>query len=252
MRTLRWLVLLSASLLAALPASSQDHLLPEPSDIGGDNFGGDYQAMVADIFHEAYDHNVTLRMVEEPSFSPEYVVGIKQDKDASIFTIAPDKLIWSYESLKGMESGLLRIVDAQNKKAQQEAIDEIRGQLPRDYHDLKLHRCQIGIDPDLAGRITKVWRNMLLETQFVQPVRGPDGKEVRTETIGSDGVIYHFSMRDRGDVLAGQIWSPFNNKPAALVEIAETMAEYCEAKDNKVLAKLSGKVDALAVKFRDR
>src|SRR5208282_4049348 len=127
MRALCWLVFLSASIVAAAPALSQDHLTPEPSIIGGDAFHSDYQAMVADVFHEAYDRDVMLRMIEEPSFSPEYAVGLKQDKDASIFTIVPDKHVWAYESLKEMENGLT-LTDAQNKKAQQDDIDKLRAE----------------------------------------------------------------------------------------------------------------------------
>ena len=248
MRALRWLVLLSASLLAS-PASSQDHLTPEHSVIGGDDFDIDYESMVREVFHEAYARNVMLRMVEEPSFSPEFAVGIKQDKGASIFAISSDKELGSYDVLKGMKDGL---ANAPNKKAQQDAIDRLSATLPKDYHDVRLHRCQIGIDSDLAARITKVWRNVLLETQYVQPLKGPDGKEKDIETINVDGVTFHFFLRDTSGLLAGQTWSPSDNKPAMLVEIAETMAEYCDSKDKKVLAKLSGNVDALAAKFQDR
>ena len=247
---------------SAASALAQDHLVPEPSAIGGDDYVGKYQEQVATVLHEVYDRNVRIRMIAQPSFSAEYVVGIKDN--SSIFVVTPAQQVWQYESLRMMEHGSVAVVSKDGKappaddpNGTKADIAELRETLPADYRDVKLDRCQIAIDPKLADRTVEVWKEILLQTRFVrgpEPVKGADGKLIYTVTVGLDGETYHFSMRDgSGDVFAGSTWSPSKDtKPAKLVEIAETMRNYCTTKNSDDLAKLSREVDALLGELHER
>jgi hypothetical protein len=249
---------LAVTVLCGTPVMAQDHLVPESSVIGGSEFSPDYQSVVQAVLHEAYADDVKVRLIVEPSFSPEAAIGLKEDNgNYRIFTLAPAVQLWGYESLRMMKGGEERLVSNGNSKDSQPPDNDIaalKAYLPADVHDVKVKRCEADIDPALGARIVEVWKAMLLDTRYARGpeyVKGPDGKMQQVVAEVMDGTLFHFSMFGGLDFLAGQAHSPFEGtKPAQLVNIADMMDQFCQTKDPKFTAQMNRDVDALLAQLK--
>jgi hypothetical protein len=222
--------------------NSPDHLVPEQSVYFGPKYDVEYESRVIAVLRGAFDADVRVRMIAEPSFQPEYTVGLSEDAgEYRIFALEPAVPLYSYQILEDLERGAIASVGKSGEMKSE--IAKLRSTLPADYHDVKVNRCQTSVDSRLGGRLIDVWQRMLLQTRFEGD---PDDKAPETETIRMDGEDFHFSMRSRFGALEGKTWSPsLPSKPAKLVEIAETMRAYCTRRDDKTIARLSKRVDAL-------
>src|SRR4051812_13510879 len=84
-----------AVLLVPTGAFAQAHL---DSDTPKYDFDVTYQNNIQTVLHEAYADDVILRMVGEPSFTSEYVVGLrKMAVGTSIFGLRTKVQIWGFE-----------------------------------------------------------------------------------------------------------------------------------------------------------
>jgi len=199
-----------AATLGAAPAYSQtqrpDHLMPENSILsGGDSmFSAKYYGLVTDVLAEGYARNVTLRAVVLPSFSPEYLLGLRETSSEGstgyrVFYLRPTIHLWGYESPY-----------------------EPKSRLPANPKDVPLVRCERPLDTAVAQQVSTAWTGILRETRYLPA----------EPSVGLDGIMYHFSADLRWEgLLAGNVWSPDpGSKPGRLAELAETLARYCDGK----------------------
>lgn len=234
-------LLILAAMLLVSPAAAQqrwqpeDHLEPEGSILGGTAFLTNYDMLVRDLLHDAYDMSVDVRMVALPSFVPEYAVGLRSFETTGtgavkaiargapyrIFVLSPEAQIWTYESISSLKRGQEQAFDKIGNSRQQAAIAELEAKVPTNPHDLKIDHCEAGISGVLGDRIVQLWGKMLLATRYSAQY-----------SAGADGVSYHFSaFVPKAGMLAGQVWSPNRDSATGtLIQLADTMRAVCEKK----------------------
>jgi hypothetical protein len=241
------LLILAAALLAN-PAAAQsriplaeDHLKPENSVLGDTAIFSDYDTLVRDLLHDAYDMGVDVRMVALPSFFPEYAVGLRSFETRGtgpfktiargapyrIFVLAPEAQIWTYESIAMLKRGEEQVGTWSDKNGdsqqamQKKEIAKLEAKMPANPHDLKIDRCEADISGVLGDRIVEVWRKMVLATHY----------PAKYDTI-LDGEFYHFSMvSPKAGPISGQTHSPYRDSATGtLVTLADTMRAVCEKK----------------------
>jgi hypothetical protein len=237
----RWTAnLIALAVLLAGAASAQpdtirraeDHLEPDGSVLGGGAFMADYDTMLRNVLHEAYERDVVLRMVAMPSFIPEYAIGLRGGKTIGkgdfktviagppyqIFGLSPVASVWTYQSIAMLKSGQTRMVGDNAQQLQKKEIERAQASVPANPRDLQVNQCEIGISDGLGDRITQVWRKMLMQTRYPQQYSG-----------GADGATYHFSMFQRGvGDLSGHIWLPDrDSSTGTLVTLADEMYGIC-------------------------
>jgi hypothetical protein len=229
--------------LAAPLAAAADHLEPEASILGGEDEGFlYYDTVVAGVLKDAYDQNVVARAIVEPSFQPEYAVGLVSDKGRySIFTLVPALHLWSYEILEEMESGRSTILKDGKQVRDDQGIAELRAHLPADWHEVKVKRCDAAIDKAVATKILAAWQSVVFDTRFDKPAS--DGSV--TETITLDGTSYHFAASGAVD-LAGQTANPdASSPPGQLADMAEKMATYCASRKRDLISGIVADANAI-------
>jgi hypothetical protein len=261
MTKLALLFFAAALCVARAPAADAvfpDHLEPEGSVLAGgeSKMHYDYLNLVASVLHEGYADDVELRAVVLPSFTPEYLVGIRgalssdrlRGNPAShrVFYLRPKLQLWSYPTLSELEDQLARMKsknppNAERIKLQSDDIAAIRRELPADPKDMPLARCEKPIDAPLADRIWKVWIGVLMETRH----------DATTEVvINTDGTSYHFSAPAPLYVLAGETSAPPipSTKPGMLATLADALVDYCDGK--AAAAELDTRTTALEQRLR--
>ena len=206
-----------------------DHLIPEASILSGHSsvISRRYDELIVDVLADGYARDVTLRAVVLPSFSPEYLVGLRNANirggaDHRVFYLRPTIQLWGYETLRWLPAGSIDFSQDGNPKddatkLQTDAIERWGARLPANPKDVPLTRCEKPLDAAVAKQVAAVWTGVLLETRYSP-----------AQTLGLDGVTYHFSARN---YLAGEAWSPpSDSKPGRLAELAETLVRYCDSK----------------------
>ena len=124
-------------------AISSEHLDPQ-QPVPNDRFLVAYDKSLHEVFKEAFASDVRVRMLAEPSFEPEYAVGIRDIGGIYhiLYLHVPSNLWYSGED-------------------RAKAVAE---------------RCDVEIDTSLANRIIEVWRRMLQRVPPHAEVRmGLDG-----------------------------------------------------------------------------
>jgi hypothetical protein len=225
-----------------------DHLTPEGSILSGGSsiLSKRYDERIVDVLADGYADDVTLRAVVLPSFSPEYLVGLRSDH--RVFYLRPTIQLWGDERLRMLPAGSVDFSQDGNSKddASKRQTNEFEGwasHLPAHPKDVPLTRCERPLDAAVARQVSTAWNGVLLETRYSP-----------TETPGVDGVTYHFSanhhdvLADRISplrFLAGETWSPpSDSKPGRLAELAETLVRFCDGKAEAT--ELERQADALA------
>jgi hypothetical protein len=217
-------------------ARASERLAPE-----GSTGIGDYEAQVARVLKGAFASDVRLRAIFEPSFSPEFAVGLKGGAaKPAIFVLEPARQVWDYSVLEMMKSGQIAVTTFDGKPGTAEAIRRIEKDLPPKPDMLMVSRCEIAVAPALAGSIEAAWRAMLLE---VQP-----GERLQ---VGLDGEFVHFSMKVDGTPRGGVIWSPgLETRPGRLVTLAWEMRNYCKGRKPESLSAMQKALDGLGAPAR--
>jgi hypothetical protein len=232
----------------AQSAAKRGHLIPDISPVasGWSEVGVASDIRFFTVFRDGYGDDVELRAVAFPSFSNEYLVGIRSTRDEGgtitgyrAFYLMPKISLHAYESLRGAEGGLAAMdpndpQDVEAYKKQSAYIDQLKRALPTEPKDIPVVHCEKPLNNALAEKIATVWRGVLLETHY-----DPKGSN------GLDGITYHFYAHGTYQSLAGWTWSPDeNSKPGMLTDVADTLVAYCEGK--AVAADLDKKAAALA------
>jgi hypothetical protein len=233
-------------------AAKPNHLIPDISSVAN----GWSQTNVASeirfftVFGQGYGEDVELRAVAFPSFSNEYLVGIRSTHDDGgtitgyrAFYLMPKISLHAYESLRGAEGGLVAMdpndpQDAEAYKKQSAYIAQLKAALPTEPKDIPVAQCEKPLENSVAEKIATVWRGVLLETHYDLEGSG-----------GNDGITYHFYASGKYQSLAGWTWSPDkDSKPGMLTDVADTLVAYCDGK--AVAADLEKKANALARALR--
>jgi hypothetical protein len=239
---MRWKLLLLAGFLLGATAVADEHLVPERSVFANtaNTFLLEYDTMVVSALEEAFTRDVRVRAIVQPSFQPEYAVGIKQRENGyRVFCLRPEIQLWAYETLKMMKAGSIRnlgsIISSRTASETREEIEKLEASLPANFRDVTIKSGDVEIAPDLAHLLVAAWETMLRQTRYDKAGR-----------LGFDGVSYHFSMRSDYQDLAGYVWSP---PPASttglLVEVVETMRLVCDSDVSNIGDQLRAHAEAL-------
>jgi hypothetical protein len=230
-------LMLAAALLAS-PAAAQpgdwhhpeDHLEPERPALSLD-----YDVLLHDLLHDAYDHSVDVSMVALPSFVPEYAVGLRSIKTIGtgtfqtttrgapyhIFVLSPEAQIWTYHSIAALKNGQERIVGDKNNEARNRQMAQLQSKVPVNPRDLKVDRCEADISDALGNRIVAVWGKMLMNVRYAARYQG-----------GADGVTLHFNgfVAGPGRIGGVLVASQRDSATGTLVALANAMRDACEKK----------------------
>lgn len=188
---MRELISVLAAFLVALGATRSyagEHLAPEETIVAG------YEEAVAKQLTNAFTPDVRARAIVEPSFAPEFAVGLKEkDGKFHVFYTELSNQVWPAFISSGGHS-----------KAGATRAKE----------------CSILIDPQFGASIVAGWK-LVLSRVKPQP---PDN--------GFDGEFYHFSMTAEGHALSGQTWCPPRASEAGMmVDIVYAIRDACEKND---------------------
>jgi len=232
---------LVAILVSIAPALAGDHLEPEDSIYSGvAPFQPGYDRAMVASFADAFKADVEASAIVQPSFEPEFAVGVKQDADGyRIFYQEASQQLWQYSVLEMMKRGEITSADANGKSTTAEDIAKLEKSLPPNPKDVKINRCEYAIDSDLGAKIVDDWRRMLLGTRYAKRPR-----------MGIDGTFYHFFAKSGYQGMAGKTWSP---DPATatgmLAQLADSMKTLCTTKRDLTLREVEKLTGALASKL---
>lgn len=233
--------LFSAFLFCTTTALAADHLKPEDSIYSGGSFEPGYDQAMAASFEDAFADDVLDRVIVQPSFETEFAAGVKEDKGRyRIFYQEVSEQLWQYTVLDLMKKGQITSVGDNGKSTTQDDIAKLEKSLPPDPKDVKVNRCEYGIDPAFGVKLAGAWADVLLETRYSEKL-----------TLGLDGTIFHFYARRDNQRMAGQTWSPNSDtKPGMLADIAYGLRDLCKTKDASHLQKLEALTDKLVSKLK--
>jgi hypothetical protein len=229
------MVSLALFVALALPASAQDHLLPDTSAFA-DRYG--YQLKCRHVFAPAFEEGVTLRALVRKSSEKEYVVGLQvRGEGALAFVLEASSSIWDTELLERYETGKIGLARTPDGKAipleENATYKDLKKRTPADYRTITPVRRARPLPRDLADGIARLWEVMLLD---VQHPKKPEH--------GRDGAAYYFSawVQGHGD-LSGNIWSPKpESKTGQLGRFTEALANF--ARGNGSLEMLATQLKA--------
>jgi len=222
-------LLAAGVVLGAQPCGAADRLAPMANGVPG------YQPMVDSVLKEAFAPDVRLRAIVEPSFSPEYVVGVREREGGYwLFMVRPDSQVWRYMVARMAQGGQIQAYKPDGSPdTGYEA--RVKAGLPERPEALKLERCEVRLKPALAAELVADWRAMLAK---VRPGYRPD--------MGLDGETYLFSMEVDDRTLAGGAWSPEpDSEPGRLVAVVEAMRDACRSRRSGDMRKLADRAQAL-------
>jgi hypothetical protein len=129
---------------AVIRVSTSNHLDPV-QPVPDDRFLVAYENNLHKAFAEIYADSVRVSMIAQPSFTPEYSVGIVEAGDAyRVLYLREPTNLWYHNRSKS---------------------------------PLTAERCEVGIDASLAKRLVESWRRMLLRVPSDAHIRmGLDGE----------------------------------------------------------------------------
>lgn len=213
-------------------AHADEHLIPEDSEYARGHTD-EYRNWYVEYFKASYEHGVVARLIVQPSFETEHVVGLRVFKEkAYIFSDLATMQVWGFEpNGKGF-----KVVVKNGKPVSKNGYSTmVEAKYPAEFQDIPKLSCSREIEIPLALHIRRAWQEVLLETKY------PTGSRMG----GRDGINYHFSAKsDDYFEYAGKVWTPApQSRPGKLVKIASIMSEYCWNGNRKVVHRLD---DALA------
>ena len=157
------------------------------------------------VYPRAFDRDVRARVVVNPSFSKRHAIGISK------------------------RDGQYRIFVEQPREQFEPGLEDEPSDAARAAFS------DVAIDRLLGEELVAIWHEMLLRAAV--PEQQP---------MGFDGTTYSFSLPDDGNERAGHVWSPrAETLTGALVELAETMRNYCWTRNERVHVRLERVADFL-------
>lgn len=164
---------------------AQDHLEP-----GADfsSWARDYHKNVQSVLASAFAEGVELRIQVYPSFEPEWIVGLRREKDTfELFYTVPKQQVWGTEILKMYESG-----EITGDGSVDEDINKLKKEYPKGYRGIKVENQVYRLENEVAERIIAIFKSVIGDA------RVPDYPSAMM-----DGVIYVFEIKsDKGWVVA--------------------------------------------------
>jgi hypothetical protein len=221
----------SASAQPKMTQRAEDHLVPDGILLGAGLLVADYDALLRDVLHAAYEPDVALHMIAQPAFASEYAVGLRGGKairngvvtDAPyrIFGLTPDISVWAYHYTAMFKRSNAKAMATNAQHVRRKEIERAQASISTNPRRLKVSQCETGISHGLGARIEEVWRKMLMGTRY--PAQN---------TAGQDGAIYSFSMYVPGlGPISGNVWSPErNSSTGTLVALANEIYGICTRK----------------------
>jgi len=200
-----------------------------------------YHRTVRDVFREAFDPDVRARVLVEPSFSPEFAVGLRRRGGHDvIFSLEPEKQLWGYSVVQLMKNGRITVLSETKENGLSDQVRKLEQSLPNDPRSIAIRRCERRIDGPLADLIADDWKNSLREEGRWQA------------ELGVDGVSYEFSMDAGTGGMTRSIWSPpASSFPGLLVSLSEGMSTYCRTRTAEDLAKLRSSAELIASRIKE-
>lgn len=232
-------IILLALLLANTQLSfaiSQSHLIPEEGMYGARMFNPYWEAVGNRLIQN--DKFRICQAVVLPSFSPEYAIYIKYDKDNPanipiVVSLKFEKQLWA-EMNKLLDSRTEKVrLHITEPDAQRYALSKIQSTVVRSAAP---------IETDLATLLENVWVNMLAQVRYPEK-----------SSIGLDGVKYHFAtFLYRKGYRSGQACSPPKGTVVYdLVNIVELLGKYPSVKE-KDRKQISQNLQTMAGNLLDR
>lgn len=195
-------------LLVPAESIAQENLAPDISYIVG---ADDYAFTLKSTFREGFNDEVVLRVIALPSFSPEYLAGVrkKHDKTYEAFVIEPTISIWDVES-KGKKS-----LGEEKQKNKMPSTTSF-GKYP-----IQTITISKPISEALANRLMKIWQEELLKVRYS-----------KNTSLIVDGTKFHFSMFLHGfGVISGNLVnSQSGTRMVGLSRLATALAEFARGK----------------------
>jgi hypothetical protein len=146
------------------PVVAEDHLNPEDSIYSGIvSVAPGYDRALFASFEDAFREDVVVRAIVEPSFQTEFAVGLKKTGEAyRVFYQEVSEQLWQYSVLDMMKKG--EISSSQNgKSTTADEIAKLEKSLPADPKDVKVNRCERGIDPSVGSEIVPFGKRCFLK-----------------------------------------------------------------------------------------
>jgi hypothetical protein len=193
---LTYLLIFSYSCMST--GHAQDHLEPEEGSLAEYDFEFEFYLNIKKYLVRDTDSKYAARMICLPSFSPEWVITLRE---------APDRGEWSLE---------LNVAEEQFWTAK--------------HHDrIRITKKTLPIDKTIAEKISRVWLAMLRSVRY--PSASGD------DAVDGVEYHFSRSMPPTG-VLAGQIWSASEDPPQSslterLIHIGNNMRQYVECSQER-------------------
>ena len=185
-----------------------------------------YDYKVRTLFAKGYSRGIVFRMVCRPSFTPEWLVGVRKANGGySAFVLRPQEHIWKTELVPMYESGQITeiVMDDSGASVSRIATNDIsrlKREVPQDFRKIPVEEQSCALDPHISELLARCWSRMLLGS-----------RHPRQSSLGCDGTTYHFSMRvrERG-IVSGRALSPSPQSQTGLLSsLGELLATYIEA-----------------------
>jgi len=144
------------AVLASRAALAQDHLIPDVGVLVDPN---EYHRKIRHVFGQAFDKDVTVRVVVLPSFKNEYLVGVRiKDEVAEAFLLEPSSMIWGTELVRLYTSGHIQRFGGGREVVldDDEKFQEMKRRTPADYRTIKANRKARPIPRDIADQLEKI------------------------------------------------------------------------------------------------
>jgi hypothetical protein len=189
---------------AVAAAIEKDHLEPPISAFTYVPIVTDYRADIVKIFKKAYDPSVRIKAFVLPSFSQEYVIGIRERENKYYaFKLSVKEQYWTiYHEIYINKT---KDITAKGK--------------------VELSECEATISKRAYEILNQAWHKMILKTQYYND----------THRRGLDGTSYYFIS---SPMLIGYTWSPEPiTQTGYLVNLSELLGQLAESKGSKQIEK---------------
>jgi len=202
MKTLIVLLLVATNAYGA--EIQKNYLKPELSIFTGFAEITDYYSKLVKVFSRAYENKspenrIVIRVIVNPSFSSEYVIGIRQEGDKYIaFKLTAKENVW---------------VNIQESREKTKS-----GGLPQKKIEVDISEMEVSEQTYKA--IKTSWKKMIQNTKYPNELSG-----------GLDGISYHFTD---SNLRSGWAWNPEpESQTGYLVKLTELLGQLTESKEPK-------------------
>lgn len=227
-----------------IPTHAQTSSQPPPETVSRsqNDVLSDYDKMIAVVFRELFAPNVAARMVVEPAFEGEYAVGLAKTGDVgqgtySIVGLFSRNSLWAYESLKASSGDGRKTILSKDGTTRVDADEfaRLEAELPSDFRDVKVTRCEAAVPQELGQSIATIWREILSQPAEEGPHKGK-GYEVTLN--GATDTDTYFWAKGASEPIGRKLNPTLPSKIGFLAVMGDALLNYCERKDAYSLSML--------------